>query len=442
MEEIIWQCPCGDIKGALDEGAAVFRGVPYAETKRFEAPQLVESWNGVYDGTKEEKDCYQFSAFQSEEGGFYAKEFRSNRSFVYDESPMTLNIVSPVGSRGEKQKNCPVLLFIHGGSFETGTVGELPYGTTKAYAKEDVVFISIGYRLNVFGLYGGTNYMLLDQIAAVDWVKRNISAFGGNADNITLIGQSAGAMCVFDLLCSPLLKGKIKGAIMMSGAGVFPKFGEAQLKEAVAPFWKNMDEILGEDAKEAPAKELWFAWKKARNTKNPLVGLRASQPCVDGVTLLKRQREIVKKGKLLDVPLMVGVTSQDMLPIFLYDMALKLGLSCAKQHHQPVYGYFFDRTLPGNSYKAFHACDLWYMFGNMNQSWRPFEETDYRLHEEMVRDVAEFCKTGKPQNLSWTPISGKTKGFRHYDGTDRGMVYPDYCKKKVRHAMFFDRGPA
>ena len=462
MEEIIWRCPCGDIKGENIGEAAWFRGIPYANTKRFEPPEIIESWEGVFDGTKTEVDCFQFSSFHEETGGFYAKEFRSGKTFTYDESPMTLNIVAPFGENESYQKDsidgtddknssninnrnqykdCPVLMFIHGGGFETGTVGELPYGNCTAYAKNGVVFVSIGYRLNAFGLFGGTNYMLLDQLCAIDWVKKNISSFGGNPDNITLIGQSAGAMCIMDLLCSPLIKGKISGAIMMSGAGVIPGFASPFRKNEVLDFWKKVEEEAGGNAKAASAKELWFAWKKVRSAGNPIKGLRASQPCVDGVTLFKSQKEVVHNGEFLDVPLMVGVTSQDLAPVFLYDMALKLGLSCDRQGKSPVYGYFFDRTLPGNSFRAFHASDLWYMFGNLEKSWRPFEAMDDSLHEDMVRDVVSFCKKKKPHNESWLPVSKSNHCFRHYDGVNQGMVLEKDCRKKVRHSMIFDRGP-
>lgn len=459
MEEIIWSCPCGDIKGKkIEDKAVLFQGIPYAHTKRFETPKLIESWNGVLDGTKGELDCFQFSSFHKESGGFYAREFRSNKTFSYDESPMTLNIVSPILEEAYHQEddfidtqreikkqnsyhNCPVLLFIHGGGFETGTVGELPYGSCTAYAKNGVVFVSIGYRLNVFGLFGGTNYMLLDQLCAIDWVKKNISSFGGDPDNITLMGQSAGAMCIMDLLCSPLIKGKIRGAVMMSGAGVIPKFASALEKKVVTEFWEKVEAEAQGDAKNATAKDLWFAWKKVRGSINPLKGLRVSQPCIDGVTLLKSQNETIAMGELLDVPLMVGVTSQDMAPVFLYDMALKLGVACEQHGHPPVYGYFFDRVLPGDSYKSFHASDLWYMFGNMDKSWRVFEETDDLLHTDMVRDVVSFCTNQAPYNETWLPISKANKNFRHYDGVDKGMISEKCCRKKVRHSMFFERGP-
>jgi para-nitrobenzyl esterase len=437
MEEIIFSCPCGEVKGQKSEDAFFFCGIGYAHTKRFEKPELIRKWDGIFDATKTEIDCYQKNSFYKEnKEGFYAKEFRSNREFFYDETPMTLNIVTP-SNEGKR----PVLLFFHGGAFETGTVGELPYGTCRGYANRDVVFVSAGYRLNVFGLYGGENYILMDQIAAVDWVRENIASFGGNPDNITLIGQSAGAMCIMNLLCSGKLTGKIKQAVMMSGAGVVPKIAAQATKEKMKVFWNKVDEFLNADAKTADAKDLWDAWQMARKEDKLLSGFCHSQPCIDGEVLTMTQKAAVASGTITDIPLMVGVTSQDMLPILLYPMTLKLGVSLAKIKHMPVYGYLFDRTLPGNSYKAFHASDLWYMFGNLEQSWRPFEKTDYELCDEMMDEVAAFCKTGKPKSKTWLPISKNQKGFRHFDGVDRGLVFPKFCNAKMRESTFKTPGP-
>lgn len=437
MEDIIFECPCGQVKGQKIKDAYLFRGIGYANTRRFEKPEIIKHWDGIYDATQNEIDCYQRNSFiEEDKESFYAKEFRSNREFVYDETPMTLNIVTPSGE-GKR----PVLLFIHGGSFTSGTVGELPYGICSGYAERDMVFVSVGYRLNVFGLYGGENYMLQDQIAAVDWVRNNIDSFGGDPENITLIGQSAGAMCIMNLLCSGKLTGKIKQAVMMSGAGVVPKFAAQATKEKIKGFWSRVDAKLGTDAKDADAESLWKAWQTTLKDEKMLSQLSEMQPCIDGEILTQTQKEAMKTGAMTRVPVMVGVTSQDMLPILLYKFALKFGIACAKMDYVPVYGYFFDRTLPGNSYKAFHASDLWYMFGNMKESWRPFEQKDFDLCGEMMDEVAEFCKTGKPKSKVWLPISKNQKGFRHFDGEDKGLVFPSFCKAKVRESTFKSKGP-
>ena len=435
----IYNTGCGKIRGEDLGEALLFRGVPYADTARFEKPILTKKWEGVLEATGHETDCWQLSAFCDEGDSFYYKEFRGKNppTGVFGDGPMTLNVITPAMT-GKR----PVLMFIHGGSFETGTVGEAPYGTTVEYAKRDVVLVSVGYRLNVFGLYGGTNNLLYDQICALDWIRENISAFGGDPDNITIMGQSAGAMSVMDLLCSDKLKGKVTHAIMMSGAGVVPKVAAPLKKSEVMPFWQEVREAAGGDPATVDAKKLWMAWRDVKKKQKPIYGLRITQPCIDGDILRDTQGAIVKGGGLLDVPIMAGITSQDMMPMFIHSMALKLGLVCDKQGHKPVYGYLFDRELPGNSYKAFHASDLWYMFGNHERSWRPFDETDRKLSAVMMDNVAAFCRSGKPADKSWLAISKSQRGFRHFDGISEGMCSDGYCKKKMVHTMLRDPGPA
>lgn len=436
MNSITLVCPCGKLKALNEDGVILARGIPFAVTERFQPPEVIKKWSGLLDATGQETDCFQRSSFEDTSGTFYYREFREGRHFQYAESPMTLNIISP-----SLEGKHPVLLFIHGGSFETGTVGELPYGTSTEYAKRGIVLVSVGYRLNVFGMHGGVNYCLMDQIAAVDWVRQNISAFGGDPDNITIMGQSAGAMCVMDLLCSGKLVGKICHAVMMSGAGIVPGIASPVTRKKSREFWNKADAaVSGAPAKADPI-DLWQAWKKTQSAYKLIKGYRFSQPCIDGQVMSESQKKAVKSGRIQNIPIMLGVTSQDFLPVILYEMALKLGILCSKAGHAPVYGYFFDRIPPGNSFKAFHAADLWYMFGNMDHSWRPFEEIDYTLSSEMMDEVASFCRKGKPENSSWLPISKNQKGFRLYDGVSSGLVYPLFCRRKMLHTMLRDPGP-
>ncbi len=436
MKTITLVCPCGKLKALNKDGVILARGIPFAVTERFHAPEVIKKWSGLLDATGPETDCFQRSCFEDTSGTFYYREFREGRQFQYAESPMTLNVIAPT----EEGKH-PVLLFIHGGSFETGTVGELPYGTSTEYAGRGIILVSVGYRLNVFGMHGGINYCLLDQIAAVDWVRQNITAFGGDPDNITIMGQSAGAMCIMDLLCSGKLEGKISHAVMMSGAGIVPAIASPVSRKKSLEFWNKVDAAVSGTPDKAEPFSLWQAWKKTQTTYKLIKGYRFSQPCIDGQVMSESQKKAVKSGRIQNIPIMLGVTSQDFLPVILYEMALNLGILCSRIGHAPVYGYFFDRILPGNSFKAFHAADLWYMFGNMGQSWRPFEETDFALSREMIDNVASFCRKGKPESSTWLPMSKNQKGFRLFDGVSSGLVNPLFCRRKMLHTMLRDPGP-
>ncbi len=440
MEERVIQTTGGMVRGYVQEDAVFFRGIPYAKTPRFELPQPI-SWEGVFDATKGETDCPQFSTFidESKAGSFYYEEFRNNLTFTYDENFMTLNIVVP-----KNAKNCPVLVFIHGGGHETGTVGEPPYGLCTEYVKRDVVFVSVGYRLNVFSLYEANNFGLHDQIAAACWVRDNIAAFGGDPSKITLAGQSAGAMSITDLMYCDKLKGVIQGVVLISGGGMVPRFAGPWTREQAKPFWQKVREAAGvkteEEFKRLPAETIWHAWyKTSRETK----GFAAIQPSIDGQIITDVPQEVFKNKKELDVPIMIGVTSQDFLPVILYESAYSWGRNNARDGKAPVYGYFFDRELPGNRFKAFHACDLWYLFG-MKQCWRPFEQKDYALSQEMISYTANFVKNTDPngENLpEWKPLSKKQKGFRLFDGVSKGYIKPWKCRYKVLKTMLWDKGP-
>ena len=124
--------------------------------------------------------------------------------------------------------------------------------------------------------------------------------------------------------------------------------------------------------------------------------------------------------------MIVGVTSQDFMPYIIYEMASGWANLRARQGRAPVWGYLFDRALPGNSYKAFHAADLWYMFGNMDRCWRPFEETDFALKDQMIAYVANFVKTGDPNGRgfpAWPAVSKTQKKFWLFDGKSDGLIF-------------------
>lgn len=433
----------GLVLGYEEDGAVFYRGIPYAATPRFRKPEHY-TWEGVFDATRGETDCYQRKSFVDESReiphSFYYQEFFSPRDYSYSEEYASVNIVAPKGASG-----CAVIVFIHGGGFETGTVADLPYGMTAEYARRDVILVSLGHRLNVFSLYRGENFGLQDMAAGVEWVYDNIAAFGGDPSRITLMGQSAGAMSITDLLYSRRLKGKVFAAITMSGGGVIPKIAGPWTRAQAQPFWDKIMARAGceteEEMKALPPKILWEAWNAVRLEAG---SLRACQPAIDGEIIPDVPQKVFREGKELDVPILLGVTSQDFIPVILYEVGLHWGLDNAKKGKSPVYGYFFDRTPPGNRYKAFHACDLWYLFGQMEKCWRPFEDTDYALAARMMDYAANFAKTGDPNgnNLpEWKPVSRKHRGFRLFDGKSDGHIGPLRCRMKVWKTMLWDHGP-
>lgn len=443
MEELVLETACGPVRGIKRDQSAVFRGIRYAMAERFSYPQPVKSWEGVLDATKPELNCFQYDTFRKEAGdkdNFYYEEFRRGLTFRYEENALTLTIVKPLS--GER---CPVLVFLHGGGHETGTVGEPPYGDTQEYAKRGVVYVSVGYRLNVFSLYRSKNYGLFDQMTAIRWIRDNIAAFGGDPERITLMGQSAGAMCVTDLLYTQALKGIVKGAVMLSGGGMIPKAVRPYTEAEAEGFWREVRKRAGAQEEEAflalPAQQIWEAWYQVSRERNDMHYL---QPGIDGVIIPKLPQRIRKEGTDLDVPILIGVTSQDFMPYLIFELAYGWAKRNAREHRAPVYGFFFDRTPPGNRYKAFHAADLWYFFGNMDKSWRPFTQTDYDLSAQMIDYTARFVRTGNPNGEGlppWKPVGGGHKGFRRFDGVSDGYAGPAECRRKLWHTFLKDKGP-
>lgn len=225
-----------------------------------------------------------------------------------------------------------MIAFIHGGGFEVGNIAELPYGLTQEYAKRDVILVSIGYRLNIFSLYRGGNYGLHDIAAAVDWLYENIEAFGGDPRRITLMGQSAGAMSITDLLYSDRLKGKIFAAITMSGGGMIPRLVSPWTREQCQPFWDKVMAAAGcaTEAQMAALdpRQLWEAWDRVKKTTKDL---KASQPAIDGEIIPDLPQKVFQQRKELDIPILLGVTSQDFMPVVLYEIGLRWGLDNEKK---------------------------------------------------------------------------------------------------------------
>ncbi len=431
--------PCGEITGTVNNGLCFFRGIPYATAARFEDPIRITKWDNSIDATKEALSFPQEMTYRSCDD-FYYKEFRSLTTYTFAENPLTLNITSP-----ENMNNCPVVVYIHGGGFENGSPEELPYASSTVFPERGIVYVSIAYRLNVFGLFRSRNYGLRDQAAAVLWVKENIASFGGNPNKITLMGQSAGAMSVMNLCYSEVLKGIVSGAIMLSGGGVIPKLSSPWTEEQSRSFWDGVRDLAGaetdEELKTLPAEKLWSAWfEYSRSHYN----LHAAQPGIDGMIIPDLPQKIRKQNGILDIPMLLGVTSQDFMPVVLYEIAFGLGKWSSRKGRRPVYCYLFDRPVPGLPYRAFHESDLWFVFGTMDKSPYPFTDADYSLSSLMADYLANFIRSGDPNSEylpEWLPISRKNHGFRHFDGISEGYAYPSECRRLMFHTMLRDKGP-
>ena len=434
-----------------------FYGIPYAAPPvgelRWRAPQPAADWNGVRDCARASAKCPQLGVGK---GSFFEKEFYPYEEEM-SEDCLYLNVWTPAQ---EKEEKLPVIFWVHGGAFMTG-YGHSAHFDGEHFARKGVILVTINYRLNIFGWmvhpelsaeseHGVSgNYGLLDQIFALQWVKRNIASFGGDPENITIAGQSAGAMCVQALLSSPLTEGLAAKAIMQSGGGItpcadmrFPTLAEAEARTDLS--------LLGvssiEEARALSWQEVLERWMKSM----PGHGLTRT-PVQDGYVLPLSLDEAARTGNYRKIPCLMGYKEKEGIAVapgydaFVRQMEEEYGSEKAKEYlalcpepehfsefiqenfreevqaaalawaetleeqkNGPVYLYCLDRKLPGDEKGAFHAADLWYVFQTFMRGWRPWTGEDYELAHACNSYWAGFARTGKPCGPDlpeWTPYT-------------------------------------
>ena len=439
--DYIVHTPCGDVQGCpgKNPGTIAFKGIRYATAGRWEYPKQVVSWEGVYDATRYGACSYQPRSFYNEEENlkkyFYYNEFRKGETYQYSEDCLFLNIFTPEKVEGK----LPVLVYIHGGGF-TGGCGHEKHFDEPIWPAKGIIGVTLNYRLGPMGFLclkelkeeaGITgNYGLFDQMTAIKWVKDNISAFGGDPENITIMGQSAGAASVQLQSCSPLTEGLFQKAVMSSGCGMGNLL--ACTEEKSSAFWQQIMARCGCETLEAfralPVEKLFEAWQTGK--KEIKGGAAATFPTQDG-------QFSVANAVPHSIPYMAGSTSEDMAPPILQSMTKKW---IAKQE-KPSYTWYFNRRLPGDNNGAWHSADLWYWFGTLSNCWRPMEQKDFDLSEEMVSYLCQFVKVGNPN------ISGELPTWIASDkGQNRVMMFgeqPTWMGKpnmlKMIYTMFTNK---
>ena len=417
----------GQISGKVGEsdGVSVYLGIPYAAPPvgelRWKKPQPVIPWEGVRECT--EPGAASLQGGQAE-GSFYWKEFYSHADPKLSEDCLYLNVWTPAAGTDAK---LPVMVWIHGGAYMNGYGHEIEFDGME-FAKRGVVLVTINYRLGMCGFLshplltaenggvGSGNYGLYDQLEALRWVKRNIAAFGGNPDNVTIFGQSAGAGSVQALISSPLSEGYVQRAIIQSGGGLGGIVGTKSADEALKlgeGMWKTAGIASLEEMRAYPAEkfnELLAAYAK----EGGKVGGLPYCPSVDGELLPVTMDEASLTDKDLRIPYMIGYTSDDIMPDVMHKAATDWALLHEQQGRMPMYIYCFSHDLPGEDMPeggmpgAFHSAELWYVFGTLGRCWRPMEQADYDLSNLMVTYWSNFARTGNPNGEEvpeWRPFT-------------------------------------
>jgi para-nitrobenzyl esterase len=321
----------GQIEGVVSGNVLSFKGIPYAAPPvgdlRWREPQPVEPWQGIRKANEYGNDCMQM-AIQS--------DFAASRA-AFGEDCLMINVWCPAASRpGEK---LPVMVWIHGGGFLNGGSSDA-IADGSEFARRGLVLVSFNYRLGRLGFFAHPaltaaregllgNYGFLDQLAALRWVKRNIGAFGGNPDQVTIVGESAGGVSVMHLLMWPAARGLFHRAAVLSGGGriympnmrklseVSPQLPSAE--ESGLEFAESMG-ITGTGAEALKALRALPVEKvngdmsmEALLTKPPTY---AGGPIFDGKTVTATPGEILRQGEAAKVPLIIGTTSQDLPVIY------------------------------------------------------------------------------------------------------------------------------
>lgn len=413
MDKYTLKTEIGTFLGNERENCIEFLGIKYANAKRFEYSTLINNY-GDYDATKRGPSCMQkrgwpeFEHLEIPARAFYNREFRDGTNFEYSEDGLYLNIFTP-----KEGNNNPVIVYFYGGGFDSGSINESTFdGEELSKRGNTVVFAS--YRVGVFGYFTNEeiynkegrdgNFGLDDMFKALLWVNENIHHFGGDNKNITLMGQSAGAMSIQYLLCSEKAKNLFQKGIMMSGAGLFPKFSLPRPCEKTREYWKEVMALCNtsslEEIKNISPYDLLKGVEKQKSLRKD--NTYNTMPVIDHYLITDSIDKLIKHPQ--EKPLIIGFTNNDMFTLILANMSKKY----AKKHNS--YLYYFDIDAKGDNNQAFHSSDIRYVFGTLSSSWRPYEEEDYKTSNMMMDYITSFTKNGNPNHdgaPKWDTYKGK-----------------------------------
>ena len=474
----------GKIQGKIlpEPGGAVFKGVPFAAPPlgdlRWHDPAPVVPWTGVRDANTFGASCVQ------EISTWNKQEATGNK-----EDCLYLNVWTPEWPSKAKK---PVMVWLHGGG-NTGGGASVDYFDGTSLARRGIVLVTINYRLGLFGFFGhpgltaesahhsSGNYGLLDQVAALKWVKDNIAQFGGDPNNVLLFGQSAGSVDTSYLLASPLSKGLLHKVIQESGPPIRDMMTLEQADQAGERFAVSLGAPAGKDGlkflRGLPAEQLQKAAVSARGNSGP-----NNNPSIDGYFMPTVPAKIYASGKEHAVPVLIGnnareqggpapdalrkavadmygINAQKALAYYgldkpgegntdpLYgpatlqysaDTRYRCGAVAEAIWHtaakNTVYEYQFDHAIAGRPATQ-HSAELPYVFGNLLPGGflgGPYVEVDRKISNDMQQYWTNFAKTGDPNGPGlpkWPKFDATARGFMEF--TDSGPVAKEALRRQI-----------
>lgn len=460
----------GEVAGTKAGEVVSFKGIPYAAPPvgplRWKAPEPAPRWTGVRNAI-----AYGNACPQPERKEAWAQVGRQSEDCLF------LNVWRPA-----KPGKYPVMVFLHGGGFVSGSAG-VPLYEGAGLAARGAVIVTLNYRLGRLGYFAHPaltredpdgrlgNYGVMDQIAALQWVQRNIAAFGGDPGNVTLFGESAGAGAVQILMGSPAAKGLFHKAVSQSGSGgtiLAPIRGGAINAEALGKKFTDdlgLDNVSAEDLRAIPVAEII----KAR-----------AFPFIDGKVVTQSPGEPFYLGKQMGIPLIIGSNSNEsslggmteatarMLlgsafpelhagyialtgkasEAAAIDLAEGLGfvlpsLALADRHAaagNPTFAYFFDQVPVDQRAGAAgtdHGGELEYLFGNKAVEHR-WDAEDLKVSKLMGDYWVRFARTGNPNGgraVQWPAVTTPPTAYLHIDAKPRAARLAPVEEKAKAAAM-------
>lgn len=452
---------------AADPRITSFKGIPFAAppvgANRWRAPQPVIPWEG-------ERECFSFAPISMQHipgldlNNIYSREWNVDPTIPMSEDCLYLNVWTPAKTAEER---LPVFVWYFGGALKEGNTAEMEFDGERI-ARRGIVVVTVNYRVTAFGFLAHpeltaqqpdapANFGHLDQRAGIAWVKRNIAAFGGDGENITIGGQSAGGGSVCTQLTSPMNEGLFQKAVICSGlfGGAFPgPIMECKNLASAEELGVRFFDLLGvktlEEARALPAEYI-----RDKTEEFPVM----FGTVIDGVFQTGDRQKDLLSGRHLRMPMLVTRTTgefpvkcppcKDMAEfratvgkffgnragevLALCDgtdveKARAATVSCtmeipiralARTREQtgvaePVWYGVFDPSIPGWDHPGvFHSSDLWFWFETLAKCWRPFKGFHYDLARQMCNYLCDFIKTGDPNGCdsdgipmpAWQPLT-------------------------------------
>ena len=479
----------GRVRGipSSDPRVTVFRGIPFAAPptgkNRWRAPQPCESWEGVRDASRFGPISVQDTPGLGTD--IYCREWHVDPEIPMGEDCLYLNVWTPAKRTDEK---LPVLVWFFGGGLQWGYPPEMEFDGERL-ARRGIIVVSVNYRLNVFGFLAHpeitkeapdapSNFGFLDQQAGLKWTYENIAAFGGDPENITIAGQSAGGGSVMSQLACEKNRPWIRRAMIMSamirnpydkGPGFARPVELKKAEENGESFFRTLGVKTLEEAREIPAEKVLAAY-------NQYVGEHPRMLSVmDGVFCTGDPMVLIARNRALDVPLMAGSTKDEFPSLIradseaameqeardLFGQDAEVFLACPEARRKgdggyapvngieltcesifasrarngsksPAWYYRFGPDIPGwDDPGAFHSSDLWFWFETLGKCWRPWRGAHYELARTMCDYFANFVKTGDPNGPDMNG-QDNPRWAAHTEGDRDAMIFGGQGAKPVR----------